>query len=47
MIITNDGVGVVIRNVKRYVLVKTAFRFRLRLRRLRSSYDLVKTKLSE
>ena len=33
------------RNRKRraYDLVKTAFRFRLRLRRLRSAYDLVKT----
>ena len=30
-----------------YDLVKTAFRFRLRLRRLRSAYDLVKTRLSE
>ena len=28
-------------------LVKTAFRLRLRLRRLRSTYDLVKTRLSE
>ena len=28
-------------------LVKTTFRFCLRLRRLRSSYDLVKTRLSE
>ena len=27
--------------------MKTAFRFRLRLRRLRSPYDLVKTRLSE
>ena len=27
--------------------MKTAFRFRLRLRRLRSAYDLVKTRLSE
>ena len=37
------------RNQKRraYDLVKTAFRFRLRLRRLRSAYDLVKTRLSE
>ena len=30
-----------------YDLVKTAFRSRLRLRRLRSAYDLVKTRLSE
>ena len=30
-----------------YDLVKTAFRFRLRLHRLRSAYDLVKTRLSE
>ena len=30
-----------------YDLVKTAFRFRSRLRRLRSAYDLVKTRLSE
>ena len=30
-----------------YDLVKTAFRFRSRLRRLRSAYDLVKTSLSE
>ena len=37
------------RNRKRraYDLVKTALRFRLRLRRLRSAYDLVKTWLSE
>ena len=37
------------RNQKRraYDLVKTAFRFRLLLRRLRSAYDLVKTRLSE
>ena len=37
------------RNQKRraYELVKTAFRFRSRLRRLRSAYDLVKTRLSE
>ena len=37
------------RNQKRiaYDLVKTAFRFRLRFRRLRSAYDLVKTRLSE
>ena len=37
------------RNQKRraYDLVKTAFRFRLRLRRLRFAYDLVKTRLSE
>ena len=28
-------------------MVKTAFWFRLRLRRLRSAYDLVKTRLSE
>ena len=36
------------RNQKRraYNLVKTAFRFRLRPRRLRSVYDLVKTRLS-
>ena len=27
--------------------MKIAFRFRLRLRRLRSAYDLVKTRLSE
>ena len=27
--------------------MKTAFRFRRRLRRLRSAYDLVKTRLSE
>ena len=35
------------RNQKRraYDLVKTAFRFRLLLRRLRSAYDLVKTSL--
>ena len=30
-----------------YDLVKTAFRFCLRLRHLRSAYDLVKTRLSE
>ena len=30
-----------------YDLVKTAFRFRLRLHPLRSAYDLVKTRLSE
>ena len=30
-----------------YDLVKTAFRFCSRLRRLRSAYDLVKTRLSE
>ena len=30
-----------------YDLVKTAFRFRLRLQRERSAYDLVKTRLSE
>ena len=30
-----------------YNLVKTAFRFRLRLRRLHSTYDLVNTRLSE
>ena len=30
-----------------YNLVKTAFRFRLLLRRLRSAYDLLKTRLSE
>ena len=37
------------RNQKRnpYDLVKTAFRFRLRFHRLRSAYDLVKTRLSE
>ena len=37
------------RNQKRraYDLVKTAFRLRLRLRRLRSAYDLAKTRLSE
>ena len=37
------------RNQKRraYDLVKTAFRFRLLLRPLRSAYDLVKTRLSE
>ena len=37
------------RNQKRraYDLVKKVFRFRLRLRRLRSAYDLVKTRLSE
>ena len=29
-----------------YDLVKTAFQFRLRLRRLHSAYDLVKTRLS-
>ena len=36
------------RNQKRraYDLVKTAYRFGLRLRRLRSDYDLVKTRLS-
>ena len=37
------------RNQKRraYDLVKTAFQFRLRLRRLRSAYDLVNTRLTE
>ena len=35
------------RKRRAYDLVKTAFRFRLRLRRLRSAYDLVKTRLSE
>ena len=37
------------RNQKRraYDLVKTTFRLRLRLRRLRSAYNLVKTRLSE
>ena len=30
-----------------YDLVKTAFRFRLRLCRLRSAYDQMKTRLSE
>ena len=37
------------RNHKRrvYDLVKTAFRLRLRLRIVRSAYDLVKTRLSE
>ena len=36
------------RNQRRaYDLVKTAFRFPLRLRRLRSAYDLVKTRWSE
>ena len=37
------------RNQKRraYDLVKTAFRFRLRLCRLRSAYDLVKTRCSD
>ena len=37
------------RNQKRGAcdLVKKAFRFRLRFRRLRFSYDLVKTRLSE
>ena len=44
LVFTSDGVGVVIRSVD---LVKTAFRFRLRLRRLHSAYDLVNTRLSE
>ena len=34
-------------NRRAYDLVKKVFRFRLRLRRLRSAYDLVKTRLSE
>ena len=49
-VFTSDGVGIgVVINQKRraYDLVKTAFRFRLRVRRLRSAYDLVKTRLSE
>ena len=46
LVFTSDGVvvRVVIKSVN---LVKTAFRFCLRLRHLRSSYDLVKTRLSE
>ena len=49
LVSTSDVVGSRSRNQKRraYDLVKTAFRFRLRLRRLRSAYDLAKTRLSE
>ena len=44
LVFTSDGVGVVIRSVELYDLVKTAFWFfwfRLRLRRLRSSKNWV------
>ena len=50
--ITSNGVrvrvGIGVENQKRraYDLVKTAFRFLLRLRRLRSAFDLVKIRLS-
>ena len=48
LVFTSDGLGVV-GNQKRkaYDLLKTAFRFRLGLRRLCSAYYLVKTRLSE
>ena len=49
LVFTSDGLGVVvvIRSVKTYDLLKTAFRFRLGLRRLRTAYYLVKTRLSK
>ena len=49
LVFTKDGVGVrvVIRRVGAYDLVKTAFRLRLQLCLLRSTYHLVKTRLLE
>ena len=41
LVFTSDGVGVTIRSVELYGIVKTAFWFRLRFHRLRSSENLV------